>query len=117
MQRIVFSVRITVSHKNKKEALELIRYLGSTFKRPGCISRRGYQDIDNPNVLSLVEEWDTQADLENHIRSTEFLRTLALIDLSNKPPQIRFNTISHKRGMDMIMAIRQKPGLKNLKHQ
>ena len=68
----------------------------------GCLSYRLYEDVENRNDFFLLEEWATHEDLENHIRTDNQRRLLALMDLLSEQPELRFNTVSHTAGMDLI---------------
>jgi quinol monooxygenase YgiN len=66
-----------------------------------------YQDVDDENVISLVEEWVSQCDLERHIRSPNYRRLLAVMESSLEPPSVVFNTVSRAAGIEVIEAIRR----------
>jgi quinol monooxygenase YgiN len=68
----------------------------------GCLSYRLYEDIEDRNAFVLLEEWATQEDLERHISKPSQRRLLALMDLLSEQPELRFNTVSHTAGMDLI---------------
>ena len=68
----------------------------------GCLSYCLYEDVENRNAFVLLEEWATQEDLESHIRTDNQRRLLALMDLLSDQPELRFNTVSHTAGMDLI---------------
>ena len=82
--------------------MEMIRgMLEPTRVERGCLSYRLYEDVENRNAFVLLEEWATQEDLERHISIDNQRRILALMDLSEQP-ELRFNTVSHTAGMDLI---------------
>ena len=68
----------------------------------GCLSYRLYEDVENRNAFVLLEEWATQEDLERHISKDNQRRLLTLMDLLSEQPEVRFNTVSHTAGMDLI---------------
>jgi quinol monooxygenase YgiN len=68
----------------------------------GCLSYRLYEDVENVNAFILMEEWATQKDLERHISKDSQRRILALMDLLSEQPDVRFNTVTHTAGMDLI---------------
>jgi quinol monooxygenase YgiN len=68
----------------------------------GCLSYRLYEDVENRNAFILLEEWATQEDLERHISRDNQRRLLALTDLLSEQPELRYNTVSHTSGMDLI---------------
>ena len=106
---ITATFRIVVYPERRDEVLKTLRPLiGPTEAEPGCISCRIHQDVDNPNVLTLVEQWDTQADLDKHIASDDFRRILAVLDLSIEPPEIRFDGIAESAGIELIESARKE---------
>jgi quinol monooxygenase YgiN len=107
---ITATLRVTVPADRRNEVLDLLRsVIEPTQVEPGCLSCRLYQDLENEEGLLFEEEWKTQADLDRHIRSDRYLKILAAIDMSSKPPEIRFNTIARTKGIEAIRAARFKP--------
>ena len=106
---IIATVRLVVSPEQRNDVLETGRLLlDRTRVQPGCMSCRFYQDIADPNALILLEEWRSQEDLNRHMLSEEYRSILALIDMASETPEIKFNTISHCSGMEVIQAARQR---------
>ena len=76
----------------------------------GCLSFRLYQDVENRNTFVLLEEWATQEDLERHICKDNQRQLLTLMDLLSEQPELRFNTVSHTAGMDLIEEVLKTDG-------
>jgi quinol monooxygenase YgiN len=76
----------------------------------GCLSYRFYEDVENRNAFVLVEEWATQADLERHIVRDNQRQLLELMDLLSEQPELRFNTVSHTEGMDLVEKVLKTEG-------
>ena len=56
------------------EALELYRELVvETRKEEGCISYELFEELDAPNSLTLIEEWETLNALELHTKAPHFI--------------------------------------------
>jgi quinol monooxygenase YgiN len=93
-----------VQPKRRSDLLETIRgMLEPARVERGCLSYRLYEDVEDRNTFVLLEEWATQKDLESHIRTDNQRRLLALMDLlSEQQPELRFNTVSHTAGMELI---------------
>ena len=52
----------------------------------GCIHYELYQDISNPNILTIIEEWENKAALEQHMSAKHFKEATALLkDFVEKP--------------------------------
>jgi quinol monooxygenase YgiN len=106
------TLRIDVRKDQKVEINRLFRSLiGPTRVETGCISCRLYHETDNPNVLTWIEEWRTDDDLKRHLRSEQYKKILAALDMSNVQPEIRFDTVVETAGMQLIAEAR---GVKEL---
>lgn len=62
--------------------------------QPGCLRCDLYQDVENREAITLVEEWESQADLDPRLRSEDYRAVLAAIELSQEPPVIHFDTVT-----------------------
>jgi quinol monooxygenase YgiN len=76
----------------------------------GCLSYRLYEDVENRNAFVLLEEWATQEDLERHISKDNQRQLLALMDLLSEKPELRFDTVLHTAGMDLIENVLKTDG-------
>jgi len=74
----------------------------------GCLGCHVFLDIEEKNVFSLIEEWQTREDLDHHINSDRFSVLLGTKSLLCEPPQIQIHTVSHSEGMETVNAIRGK---------
>jgi quinol monooxygenase YgiN len=54
----------------------------------------------------LVEEWESRADLEDHIASEKYRISLSLMKLSVKLPEIKLNTVLHAESIELVEAVR-----------
>jgi len=60
-----------------------------TKKEKGCISYELFQDRKNPAVLTLVEQWESEADLNTHLGLPHMQKIFAqLPELLAAPPEI-----------------------------
>ena len=109
MPRVLSIMKITVSSGRRKGVLDLLNFITAPIRNlPGCMSCQGYQDLDNPNRLTLFEEWESFEDLEKHIGTDNYRKKLSIMDLSSEPPEILFHTLSETWGMDLIKAVRDR---------
>ena len=100
---ILATLRMVVRPDRRNDLLETMRgMLEPTRVERGCLSYRLYEDVENRNAFVLLEEWATQEDLERHISKDSQRWLLSLMDLLSEPPELRFNTVSHAAGMDLI---------------
>jgi quinol monooxygenase YgiN len=112
--RIITMVRIVIPPEKRSEILKVsCSLMGLTRVQPGCISCRMYFDMENENALSLVEEWKSQDALDKNIRSEQYRKILALLDMSTEPPEIQFNTVLSTAGLEAVAAVRsgEKPAV------
>lgn len=101
------TIRITASDDPNSEIIRVLRSLiEPTRVETGCISCGLYKDLHDPNIIIWVEEWNTQADLERHIRSSQYKKILAAFDMSSAQPDMRFDTVVETRGMQLIAEAR-----------
>lgn len=109
--KILVTLRMTVRPEMRRDLLETMRgMLEPARVERGCLSYRLYEDVEDRNTFTLMEEWKTQKDLESHIRTDTQRRLLALMDLLREQPELRFNTVSHTAGMDLIKDVLKKYG-------
>ena len=101
------SLRIEVQPSKRDEVWRTLRtFLGPIRGRPGFIACHCYQDIERDTCLLLMEQWRSEADLYGRIRSEDFKAVLALMDLSEAPPEFRIHTISDSQEMEALATIR-----------
>jgi len=104
---IIFSLRITVSPAKSNEVLDTLRLLaGPTSVEAGCIRFGFYEDLSNENTFLLMEEWESEKDLDRHIRSEDFRKILAVMDTAVERPEIKFVKVLNTAGMELIKELR-----------
>ena len=104
-------VRITMNvlpEKQLEVTQTLLSMIDPTGKETGCLSYAVFCNIEDKNLFSLLEEWETREDLEQHIRSHRFGVLLGAKTLLREPPKIQIHTVSNSEGMEAIHAIRGK---------
>ena len=102
-------VKIVASPENRKEIQKTLNSLVSAIRiQPGCEGCYCGQNLENENTIFLFEEWQTETDLKRHLRSAQYKKVLALMDMSLEPPDIKFNTVSASRGIEVVIAAREQ---------
>jgi quinol monooxygenase YgiN len=100
-----------VRPERRSDLLETMRgMLEPARVERGCLSYRLYEDVEDRNAFVLVEEWKTQEDLESHIRTDNQRRLLGLMDLLSEQPELRFNSVLHTAGMDLVENVFKTDG-------
>lgn len=97
------NLRFPVDDGNREEIVRTLRaMIERTRVKNGCIACRLYYDVDDPNLLTWVEEWESREDLERHVQSPRFRSILAALDMCSSQPEIRFDTVIETDGMQLI---------------
>ena len=108
---ILATLKMLVRSERRNDLLETMRgMLEPARVERGCLSYRLYEDVENRDAFVLMEEWATQEDLERHISKDNQQRLLTLLDLLSEQPELRFNTVSHTAGMELIGDVLKTEG-------
>ena len=105
---IVTINRITVSTANRSELFQtIVTLLGSVRNEDGCISSRLYLDSADNNSVLLIEEWKTEDDWDNHLRSRDCAVFLGAVSILCRPASVDFKLLSYVGGIEAITAARK----------
>ena len=105
---ITVSIRVVTSAQRLPEMLRMVSsLLAPTRVQPGCTQARLYVDADNSRALTLVQEWESQADLDRYLTSESCKLVLAAIESSQMAPEVRFDTVSSRAGLEVIEIARR----------
>ena len=77
-------VRVVAPNYIKSEHIAVVEPLfremiAATRKEKGCIEYRLHTKKDEPGLYVFIEEWESRADLDNHIASEHFKRIIPRI--------------------------------------
>ncbi len=102
MALVISTLRIvTTPHSRAEVVRTLAAQLGPTRVQPGCHRCDLYQDVEDREAITLVEEWESQADLDVRLRSEDYRSVLGAIELSQEQPVIHFDTVTRRTGSGM----------------
>ena len=105
---IIATLRMAARPERREEVEQIVRgILESTRVQRGCQSYSFCQDVEDANSYFILEQWATQADLEEFIRSKNYRKLLAAMELLSEPPEVKINAISYTAGLEAIKAARQ----------
>jgi quinol monooxygenase YgiN len=108
---VIVTLRISVPASMISHVTDLFEvYRGPVSARSGCIGVDLYTRFSNPEEFILVEEWSSRKALENHVRSDDFRKVLAIMDLADRPPDLRFHTVTSAEGFDLVVELRKEEG-------
>lgn len=103
---ILATLRMIVRPERRSDLLITMKgMLEPTRVERGCLTYKLYEDIENRDTFLLLEEWATQDDLERHISKDHQRRLLAIMDLLREQPELRFHTVSHTAGLELMESV------------
>ena len=106
---IVSTLIMNVQPENRREFLQtLCSLIQTTRNEKGCISHHAYQDLENSNHFLSTADWESQADLDNYLRSDRFSVLMGAVRLLCEPPEFQFKEIVTTAGVEAIGAARSQ---------
>jgi quinol monooxygenase YgiN len=101
------TIRMHIPAQNRHQALAILHpIIEMTSLDPGCISCRLYQGVKDEQALLLEQRWASEEDLQRHLRSQRFHTILLVVEMASEVPEIRFDTVSHSHGIDVVEQVR-----------
>lgn len=105
-------VRVVVPDDKREEILDVLQRLkGPTEVSTGCRQCRILQDADDRRIITYQVRWDTQAELEDHLRSERFRRLLPYIEMSLESPEVDFSTVEPLSGIEFLVSVLSEKSL------
>ena len=102
-------IRINPHPRTRREILDILRNAESlTRTKTGCLGSSVYVKKFEEQVILYLESWQSREDFERHVRSSQYDRILAALDLARDPPEVHFFEIGTLEGMELIEAIRNR---------
>ena len=106
---IMVRIAMNALPEKQKEVMQtLLSMVESTRREKGCLSHQVFRDIENENVFSLIDEWETREDLDNYIGLAKFGVLLGTKSLLYEPPNIQIHTVSNSERMAAVNGGRDK---------
>jgi quinol monooxygenase YgiN len=103
---ILVTARVRARAERRLEFLQTLRALvAPTRKERGCISCHWHVDIEDEDSFRLVEEWETQQDLENHVKSDHVRVLTGAILLLCEPAPQEINTFADIPETDVVKTV------------
>ena len=108
---ILSKLRLFPAPEQRRQTLAALRSVqGPTQAEPSCSEAQVYEE-DGPGAAILyVEEWESESEFREHVRSELYRRALAAIDLSKSAPEVRFYHVSKVEGLELVQQIRECGG-------
>jgi quinol monooxygenase YgiN len=103
------AIKMKVITEKRAELLQTLRSMTEKIrKEKGCKSCYFYQDVENENIFSVIEEWKTQEELDSHMKSDMFGALIGAKSLLVEPPEINIKAFSYKAGMEAVNKVREE---------
>ena len=102
-------VRLTVavtapSTRAAQELLDALRFLeGVTRLEAGCLQCCNWAGPDL--TLHHLEDWETEADMRQRVRSEAFTSLLEMVEAA-RDPRVQFDFVATTRGLDYVAEVR-----------
>ena len=107
---VISTLRLFPLREERRQLLAILRSVqGPIQAQPHCQSCRIYEEDGFEDAVLYVERWDSESEFERHVSSELYMRILAAVEFSHKPPEIVFDYVSATRAMDLIESLRHKP--------
>ena len=104
---VISTLRIHTAPQTRAEVVRtLAAQLVSTRVQPGCRKCDLYQDVEDPEAITLVEEWESKGEMSLRFRSEDYRAVLAAIELSQGQPEFCCDTVIKRGGLEVVVAAR-----------
>ena len=101
------TLRMALPGKRVSDALGILCPLAERIRvEHGCLGCRLYTDAQEDNVLMFEELWQSEADVDRHLRSHEYRELLLVMEMAVAPPEVRFDTVLRSTGFETIEGAR-----------
>ena len=98
---------MNVRPDKRKEVMQtLFSMIEPTRQEKGCLDYNVFQNIEDENSVSIIEEWKTREDLDRHMRSDRFGILLGTKSLLKDKQKILIYTISNSEEMKVVKTDR-----------
>ena len=100
---ILVIIRMKVlSEKRMELSQAIVSLIGSIRMEKGCRRCEFCQSLEDENELCLLEEWNTQENLNSHLKSERFRVLRGAMNLLQEPYEMIFHNVFQPAGMDEI---------------
>lgn len=87
----IVTLRFQSKPKHSVEIIQTLQGIADKVKKiDGCENVHIYREIQDVNIFFLVEEWQKQRSLEEHVKSDLFAALVGTKGLLVKSPEIKF---------------------------
>jgi quinol monooxygenase YgiN len=93
---IITTIKVRTTAANRKELMQTFCSLSDSIqKEQGCNSSTVYHEVgNNGEAVMVIQEWGTEKQLDNHLRSNQFAVMLGAMSLLEKPLSVEFQVLN-----------------------
>lgn len=103
-------VALAASSEHAPQILQALRFLMvGTRLEEGCLACTAWAERDS--TVQYLEEWASEEDMQQRVRSDAFTSLLAVMEAASEPPQVQFDFVTTTRGLDYVAEVRRRPAL------
>lgn len=93
------TIFLKVASQKREEFLQTIEALLKDLKQEKGFKKSSiYQDVSNPDIFHLVEEWETNDDLEKYLKSELFRILIGTLKVLCQESEIRYRMVAEDMG-------------------
>jgi len=108
---ILSKFRLFPAPEKRRQVLAALRSVqGPTQAEPSCSAAQVYEEDSPEAAILYVEEWNSESEFRDHVRSELYRRVLAAIDLSKSAPEVCIYNVSNVQGLELVQQIRESGG-------
>jgi quinol monooxygenase YgiN len=86
------TILIRVLPGKREELLQTVQSIQNSLKTETSLSKSSlYQDMSDPSVFHLIEEWATQDSMERYIRSERFSVLMGVVKVLCAESEIKYH--------------------------
>ena len=84
-------IKVVAKHFVKEDKVDEFLELGkklveATVKEQGCIKYELFQDVKDPKILTMIEEWENNDVLSKHMNSEHFTEIVPILSSFMEKP-------------------------------
>ena len=99
------NVLLRVRPGKRDEFLQALRSIQTNLKEEEDLTKSSlYQDMNDPNVFHLIEEWAKQDSMERYIRSERFSVLMGALKVLCFESEVKYQILSDNVGKKMVEA-------------
>jgi quinol monooxygenase YgiN len=98
---IIFVKVKALPEKRKELSQTLQSIVDQVRKEDGCLNSGFYKDFENENDFLMVEQWASQKDSDDHLRSNIFTVLMGAGCLMRQPPEVVIHTVGRSTDLEV----------------